>query len=198
MILDNQNSNPKVCTWIEQNTNNGNIDIVTGYFTIGALAFLSEKTNQKIEKYRFLIGDIVSTTDQKVKSLDLLNENLSSHKALQLKSWAMAAAEFLRQNKIDCKTLEPNFCHAKLYLTTSAVNNPIQEYYIMGSSNLTEAGIGLKPNQNVELNSAGTGTESIYKELKVWFDDLWNKPQASATKTIVDLNGKSHKVDFKQ
>ena len=198
MILDNQNSNPKVFQWIEMNTNNGNFDIVTGYFTIGALAFLSDKTNEKIDNYRFLIGDIVSTTDQKVKSLDLLNENLSSEMAFQLSNWAKKATVFLQQNNIECKTLEPNFCHAKLYLTTSKINNPVQEIYIMGSSNLTEAGIGLKQNQNIELNSAGTGTESIYKELKTWFEDLWLKKQASSTKTIIDIYGKPTKVDFKK
>lgn len=198
MILDNQNKNPKVYEWIEMNTNQGDFDIVTGYFTIGALAFLSQKTNDKIDKYQFIIGDIVSTSEQKIKSLDLLNENLSSEMAFQLNNWAKEATSFLKQTKIECKTLEPNFCHAKLYLTTSKINNPVQESYIMGSSNLTEAGIGLKSNQNVELNSAGTGTESIYTELKTWFDDLWNKKQASVTKTIIDINGKPKKVPFKQ
>ncbi len=197
MILDNQNDNPKVYEWIEMNTNAGNFDIVTGYFTIGALVFLSNKTNENIDHFRFIIGDIVSTNEQKVKSLDLLNENLSTEKAFQLSTWAKEAAKFLRQNKIDCKTLEPNFCHAKLYLTTTS-KNPLRDTYIMGSSNLTEAGIGLKPNQNIELNTAGTGTESVYRELKSWFENLWNNDKASSTKTIIDQNGKLQKVDFKK
>ena len=198
MILDNQNDNPKVCELIEKNTTNGCFDIVTGYFTIGALEFLSNKTNQKIENYRFIIGDIVSDVSQKVKSLDLLNENLTSEKALQLSNWAKIAAEFLKQNKISCKTLEPNFCHAKLFITTSADKNPMQETYMMGSSNLTEARIGLKQNHNVELNTAGTGTESIYKELKDWGEDLWNKKQASSTKEIIGSDDVAKKDDFLQ
>ena len=72
MILDNLNKNLKIYEWIEQNIHNGSFDIVTGYFTIGAIAFLSEKTNNKIEEYRFIIGDIVSTSDQKVKSLNVV------------------------------------------------------------------------------------------------------------------------------
>jgi superfamily II DNA or RNA helicase len=197
MILDNQNDNPKVYEWIEMNTNAGNFDIVTGYFTIGALVFLSNKTNENIDYFRFIIGDIVSTNEQKVKSLDLLNENLSTEKAFQLSTWAKEAAKFLKQNKINCKTLEPNFCHAKLYLTTTN-KNPLRDTYVMGSSNLTEAGIGLKPNQNIELNTAGTGTESVYRELKTWFENLWNNDKASSTKTIIDQNGKLQKVDFKK
>jgi hypothetical protein len=116
----------------------------------------------------------------------------------KLKKWALEAKAFLEQNKVECKTLEPNFCHPKLYLTKSKNNKPIQEMYIMGSSNLTEAGIGLKPNQNVELNTAGTGAESTFTELKSWFEDLWLKDQARNEKTIIALDGKPKKVNFKQ
>jgi hypothetical protein len=84
MILDNQNQNLKVHEWIDQNISNGSLDIVTGYFTIGALAFLSDKINEKINEYRLIIGDIVSSGDQNIKSIDLLNENLSVDGALGL------------------------------------------------------------------------------------------------------------------
>jgi superfamily II DNA or RNA helicase len=198
MILDNQNKNLKVHEWITENTNEGEFDIVTGYFTIGALAFLSDKTNIKISAYRFVIGDIVANADGKVKALDLLNENITIDTAFQIKAWAVEAVQFLKQSKVTCKTLEPNFCHAKLYVTRNVKNNPMKETYIMGSSNLTEAGIGYKPMQNVELNTAGSGADSIYPQLKDWFEDLWHKPQASLIKTIKDENGIEHKVDFKQ
>ncbi|MFM2385889.1 MAG: hypothetical protein RL660_646 [Bacteroidota bacterium] len=197
MILDNQNSNPKVHTFIERKIKEGSLDVVTGYFTIGALAFLSDKTNDKINNYRFVIGDIVNNTSSKIKTLDLLNETINAETAMQLQSWAKDAVDFFKQAKVECKTLEPNFCHAKLYLNRHDQITG-EEVYIMGSSNLTEAGIGLKPLQNVELNSAGSGMESIYKELKEWFETLWNKKQASTIKTIKDENGIEHKVDFKQ
>ena len=131
MILDNQNQNLKVHEWIDQNITNGTLDIVTGYFTIGALAFLSDKTNEKINEYRLIIGDIVSSGDQNIKSIDLLNENLSVDGALGLSKWAKEAVVFLKQNKVECKTLEPNFCHAKLYLSKAANNNAMQETYII-------------------------------------------------------------------
>jgi ERCC4-related helicase len=206
MILDNLNSNPKVYEWIEQNTSAGNLDIVTGYFTIGALNFISETTNSKVEKYRFIIGDIVSSSDQKIASLDLLNETLDESTAWKLRQWALTASDFLKQNKVECKTLEPNFCHAKLYLL-SGLKNPMHEYYITGSSNLTDAGIGKTQNQNVELNIAGTGTESTYRELKEWFsgihgnnesNGLWNSDKAHKEKEIIDENGKKKTVDFKK
>ena len=48
-------------------------------------------------------------------------------------------------------------------------------------SNLTEAGIGLKHTNNIELNIAETGNNNQYKEL-VWFDSLWARPQAHKEK----------------
>ena len=36
------------------------LDIVTGYFTIGALAFLSRQVNDKINDFRLVLGDIVN------------------------------------------------------------------------------------------------------------------------------------------
>jgi hypothetical protein len=42
MILDNENKNLKVHEWISSYTEEGKFDIVTGYFTIGALAWLSK------------------------------------------------------------------------------------------------------------------------------------------------------------
>jgi hypothetical protein len=52
--------NFKVHEWISKYTENGKLDIVTGYFTIGALAYLSEQVNSKISDFRFILGDIVN------------------------------------------------------------------------------------------------------------------------------------------
>ncbi len=41
MLLDNENQNRKVHEWIAEHTKSGTLDIVTGYFTIGALAWFS-------------------------------------------------------------------------------------------------------------------------------------------------------------
>ena len=62
MILDNENDNPKVHEWIARYTQNGSLAIVTNYFTIGALAYLSKHTQAKIGKYRFVLGDFGNFT----------------------------------------------------------------------------------------------------------------------------------------
>jgi len=198
MILDNENENKKVHEWISQYTEAGKLDIVTGYFTIGALAFLSRQVNDKISDFRLVLGDIVNVDIEDNRPLDLLNENISIEASLKLSSVAQEAVNFLKQNKVIAKTLEPNFCHAKNYLFNPSENDDRKKYFISGSSNLTEAGIGLKTTNNVELNIAETGNNNQYKELVSWFENLWVRPQAHKDKTIIHNDGTKTKVDFKE
>ncbi len=141
MILDNKNTNLKVHEWIAKYTKEGKFSLVTGYFTIGALAYLSDKINEKIKAFNFVLGDIVHTENVKVRTIDLLNDNITIEAALKLSSLAKEAVSFLKQEKVEVKTLEPNFCHAKAYIFESASQEAPEHSYIMGSSNLTEAGI---------------------------------------------------------
>ena len=60
MLLDNENENLKVHEWISLYTEKGKLDIVTGYFTIAALAWLSKQVNDKISEFRLVLGDIVN------------------------------------------------------------------------------------------------------------------------------------------
>ena len=148
--------------------------------------------------YNIKINDIVNIGSLKEKTLDLLNENISVDAALKLNKIAKEAVQFLKQENVNAKTLEPNFCHAKAYLFKSTSNDPQKDFFITGSSNLTDAGTGLKHTNNVELNIAGFGSDPQYRELISWFTTLWNKPQAHKQKTLLDEQGKPYKKDFKQ
>lgn len=198
MILDNENENLKVYEWILKYTETGRLDIVTGYFTVGAIAYLSKEINSKITDFRLILGDIVSFDTEDNRPLDLLNENITVEAALKLNSVSKEAVNFLKQDKVSAKTLEPNFCHAKNYLFSPQKKDDRNNYFISGSSNLTEAGIGLKTTSNVELNIAETGNNNQYKELVKWFDSLWKKPQTHKNKTIILKDGSKKKIDFKQ
>ena len=61
--------------------------------------------------------------------------------------------DFLKLEKVKAKTLEPNFCHAKLFLFKNTNKHPQTDYFISGSSNLTEAGIGLKETNNESVSA---------------------------------------------
>lgn len=198
MILDNENENPKVHEWIVKYTKTGKLSIVTGYFTVGALAYLSKATKDKIDEYKFILGDIVNFDFEKDRTLDLLNEDINIDASLKLSKVAKEAVAFLELEKVKAKTLEPNFCHAKLYLYKDSDKDPQKDYYVSGSSNLTEAGIGLKTTNNVELNMGSFGSDPQYEQLIKWFDGLWERPQAHEYKTVVDSNGGVNRIPFKQ
>jgi len=198
MILDNENENLKVHEWITKYTQTGKLSIVTGYFTVGALAWLAQTTKEKINEYRFVLGDIVNFDSNKDRALDLLNESINIDASLKLSQVAKEAVAFLELEKVQAKTLEPNFCHAKVYLYKNYDKDPQKDYYISGSSNLTEAGVGLKRTNNVELNIGSFGSDPQYNELIKWFENLWIRPQAHTDKTVVDNKGGLRKVPFKQ
>ncbi|MEO6348859.1 MAG: SNF2-related protein, partial [Aquaticitalea sp.] len=198
MILDNENENLKVHEWISKYTQTGKLSIVTGYFTVGALAYLSKATKDKIDEYKFILGDIVNFDVDKDRALDLLNEDINIDASLKLSKVAQEAVAFLQLEKVIAKTLEPNFCHAKAYLYKHNDKDPQKDYYISGSSNLTEAGVGLKTTNNVELNIGSFGSDPQYNELIKWFDGLWKRPQAHDYKTVEDGNGGVNRIPFKQ
>ena len=56
MLIDNENKNKKVHEWLNDYANDGTLDIVTGYFTVGVLGFLSQITNDKIKPLIFNSG----------------------------------------------------------------------------------------------------------------------------------------------
>ena len=196
MILDNETRKLKVFEYIEKNTRNGQLSIVTGYFTIGALAYLSKISNDKISEYKFILGDIVNFDTDKNRALNLLNDNISIEASLKLTKIAQEAVDFLKLEIVTTKTLEPNFCHAKCYI--QECENEEDSYMIMGSSNLTEAGIGLKFNNNIELNEAIRGDSRELEDYVKWFNELWNRPQAHEYKTLTDSKGNITKKPFKE
>ena len=198
MLVDNHSTEFKVHSFIQQYINEGSMDIVTGYFTVGALCHFANLTNERIAQYRVILGDITQRDVTEISSLDLLNADLSIEKALSLKKLANEAIEFLRLNKVSLKTLEPNFCHAKLYLFKSEKNDRQKNFYISGSSNLTEAGIGIKQSDNFELNIADFGGNEQYTEILNWFNALWEHPKAHTEKYLTDEQGREFKVDFKE
>lgn len=157
------------------------------------------KVHEWISKYTNLgTFDIVNTDQQEIRTIDLLNETVTVDSVLKLNKIAREAVTFFEQNKVSCKTLEPNFCHAKLFIITNKENDVQKKYFITGSSNLTDAGMGLKPTSNVELNIGGFGSEAQFGELCTWFEKLWKNLKAYTKQTVIDHEGKTHKIDFKQ
>jgi len=177
MLLDNKtktedNEHFKVFDFIKGNTENGSLDLVTGYFSVNALALMKDDINS-VEKFRLILGNLMQEESQLNKVIDLLNGNTSISSTLTLSQSAQKAVEFLQQDKVAVKNIQKNFCHAKTYLYTDKTKT--KNYFIVGSSNLTDAGLGIKDSSNIELNIAKHDYEDEFKNLKKWFQEQWEK-----------------------
>ena len=177
MLLDNKtktedNDYFKVFDFIKNYTQQGGLDLVTGYFSVNALALLNDEVNGA-EKFRMILGNLMQDDSQVNKIIDLLNGDAGIDNTLALSTAARKAVDFLEQEKVLVKNIQKNFCHAKTYIYTD--KDSIRNFHIIGSSNLTDAGLGIKESSNVELNTAATGNNNDYKELKNWFKHQWEK-----------------------
>ncbi len=194
MLIDNETTKYKYFEVLKKYSKEGSINAVSGYFTVGVLCFLKELYNETVDEFKFLLGDIVSTENIKERVIDLLNENINLENAFNISQEAITAIEFIKQDKVEIKTLEPNFCHAKAFIFKEKETDEINSGFIAGSSNLTESGIGLRKTSNAELNIWGSGNSEEYRELIKWFDALWENKKATFDKTI----DKNKKITFKK
>ena len=80
----------------------------------------------------------------------------------------------LRAGNMEVRRYEKNFLHAKAYIFTPAneIEDGKSEAVIVGSSNLTAAGLS----SNLELNIGRYDTPTVAKA-KQWFDKLWDESE---------------------
>jgi superfamily II DNA or RNA helicase len=194
MLLDNKTRTVdkyyKVVDFLRGYTERGQLDLVTGFFSVRALALLYDEMNQA-EQFRMILGHLMKEEAQLDRIIDLLNGDTGIVGVLQLSQSAQKAVAFLEQGKVHVKNVDRSFCHAKSYLYHDCDDR--KNYYIIGSSNLTDAGLGIKTSSNIELNTAITGVSTDFRELKTWFDSLWNH----VAQEKIELTDKS-RVDVKQ
>lgn len=176
--------------------NSGDLDIVTGYFTIFALSKLYDEIPEE-NNFRIISSEMVGDDYKKDLIVNLLNDDLDIQNIGRIDECARKAIAFLKRETVQMRAEIPDFCHAKAYIFKNS--RPTQQsYYITGSSNLTPAGIGLKRVPNVELNIAENCNQSNsdYTELRKWYEDIWN---AARTEVPEDSeNKKSPKIPVKE
>jgi len=151
----------------------GDLDIVTGYFTIRALSKLYHNIPET-DEFRIVSSELVKEDGDENHILDLLNGQLDVETAVSLDQYAEDAKAFLNRNNVHVRAIVDAFCHAKAYMFSNrdAHND---SFYLSGSSNLTDAGLGLKATANVELNTGQPckKSDNDYKEICSWFEDIW-------------------------
>ena len=160
----------------------GKLDIVTGYFTIRALSKLYRDLPEE-DEFRIVSSEMVREEKQLEDIKDLLNGDFSINTQLELDQYAKEAKAFLERHSVQIRAVSNAFCHAKVYTFKNSI--PLNNgYYMTGSSNLTDAGLGLKQTSNIEMTIGEnvSRTDAQYKEVCRWFEDIWK----TAREKIVD------------
>ena len=174
----------------------GKMDIVTGYFTLRALSILYHEIPEG-DAFRIVSSEMVNNDVQGDKVINLLNGDQSIEQAISISDCARDAKAFLERNNVQIKAITDAFCHAKAYMFQN--DNPHNDsFYLTGSSNLTDAGLGLKQTANVELNigAAVKLNDKDYQEVCSWFEDIWK--QADDTIASDPNNKKSPRISVKE
>ncbi len=163
-----------VYEFLAQEIKNGSaLSIVSAYFTIYAFEALQKPLNQ-IENLRFLFGDPdfiknLDPNNTEKKAFEITDAGLELNKQLQQKPIAKACAEWIKEKVEIRSTRESNLLHGKMY---HIANNGVEKA-IMGSSNFTMHGLGLrKGSSNIELNLE-VDSDRDRQDLKAWFDEIW-------------------------
>jgi len=128
--------------------------------------------------------------------IDLLNGDTGIETTINLDEYARDAKAFLQRNTVQIKAIVNAFCHAKAYMFKN--NNPKNDsFYLTGSSNLTDAGLGLKATSNIELTMGDPVklSDKDYKEVCSWFEDIWK--MAAEQIPSDPANPKSEKISVK-
>lgn len=174
----------------------GNLDIVTGYFTIRALSKLYQEIPEE-DEFRLVSSEMVKSEDEDAHIIDLLNGSMDINTTLSLDQDAKNAKAFLERNNVHIKAIVDAFCHAKAYMFRNNVQRN-DSFYLTGSSNLTDAGLGLKKSSNVELSIGDPCKQNKpeYQAVCSWFEDIWKH---AADKISIDPNNpKSEKISIKE
>lgn len=195
MLLDNVSHSTTLSHFlIENTTETGGLDLVSGYFSISGINMLNDNLNAYISVYRLIVSELIEKQAKGEKTIDLLADNPSILDSFYICSNAIKAINFLKQEKVKVKTLKPKFCHAKTYIYLSELDAR-HHYFVIGSSNLTHNGLGITiPISNIELNYASTGNSNDFHETKQWFNNIWNSDESKSTLNIDE----NHTVDFKE
>ena len=152
------------------------LSVVSAYFTIYAYDALRAHLDQ-IDHLDFLFGEprfIASLDPDKTqkKAFILDGNGLQLANRLEQKRVARDCAEWMRQ-KVNIRSVRhAQLLHGKMY----HIANAGVEEAILGSSNFTVRGLGLGAGlNNIELNLE-VDSNRDRRDLKVWFDELWNDP----------------------
>src|SRR3972149_10461791 len=176
-IWDNHNRG-NVADFLKSKITGGSrLSVVSAYFTIYAFDALKDYL-RRVEGVDFLFGEprfVKSLDPDKTdkKSFKIEDDGLELVNRLEQKRVAKECADWIRAKVAIKSVKQSTLLHGKMY----HIANAGVEDAILGSSNFTVRGLGLGPsNNNIELNIE-VDSNSDRRDLKAWFNELWNKEE---------------------
>ena len=155
-------------------TSNTELSIVSAYFTIHAYNALKTELDQ-IDSLRFLFGEpsFLSSLDKGYKTsreFKLTEQGLKLGNQLFQRKLAKNCADWIR-NKVEIRSVKrTGLLHGKMY----HIQNGAVAHALLGSSNFTVPGLGLRETgNNVELNLV-VDSNRDREDLLAWFNDWWS------------------------
>jgi superfamily II DNA or RNA helicase len=110
----------------------------------------------------------------------------------QVEKGVLQFLEDMISGKIEVRAHNSKSLHAKFYLFLPEKNTPHSDgWVIMGSSNLTEAGLGIKRSPNYELNIALKDYDDV-KFTRDEFESLWKESTPILPADIQQFKEKTH------
>lgn len=151
----------------------GSFDFVTGYFTLRALSKLYRELPEDVE-YRMISSELLRESNDAKHIIDLLRGDEGIRSAFNLEQYVREAKSFLLRSSVKCRAITRYFCHAKVYLYEPD-DKRAKGFFLTGSSNLTDSGLGIQPTSNVELSMGKSAdrSDADYRELTSWFEEIW-------------------------
>lgn len=151
------------------------LSVVSAYFTIHAYHALRKELDS-IDKMRFLFGEPtfvnrINNDSDESKEFKLTESGLELGNQLSQKKQAKECAQWIK-DKVEIRSIkQTGLLHGKLY----HVKNGEVNRALLGSSNFTVPGLGLKDEgNNVELNLV-VNDDRDREDLLAWFNEWWEK-----------------------
>lgn len=150
------------------------LSFVSAYFTVNAFDALKPKL-ETADSLRFLFGEpsFVSEIDPEKhakKNFRLTEQGLELAHSLAQRPAAKACAEWI-ERMVEIRSIrQSGFLHGKAY----HIQNGNASSAILGSSNFTVPGLGLRESgNNIELNLV-VDSDRDRTDLLAWFEEVWN------------------------
>lgn len=155
------------------------LSFVSAYFTVNAYDAL-KKELETAGSLRFLFGEPAFISDidpdkHQKKNFKLTDEGLELAHSLVQRPVARACADWIAR-MVEIRSIrQSGFLHGKAY----HIRNGMASSAILGSSNFTVPGLGLRSRgNNIELNLV-VDSDHDRTDLLAWFDEVWHDDKLS-------------------